>query len=85
MINNSRYYDEHGTAVGGFYTDMNSKDLTEAINSSKNVAESKLQNNLYEEEIKSNKRIGIVTLIISSAALLISAIDFIWNLIINYS
>ena len=68
------YLDENGTAVSGFYTNMNDKDLTDAINGSKGVAEMKRQNELYASEIKSNRRLNIITLIISSVSAIAAVI-----------
>ena len=58
----SEYIDGSGTRIL-MDSDMNSKDMTEAINSSKAAEEAIKQNKLYEKEIKAIRTGNIINLI----------------------
>lgn len=71
------YIDENGTVTpiqtlpGGVQLDPNA--INEARSAKAQERQAKAaeeQNNLYEKEIKTNKRIGIATLVVSSLALI---------------
>ena len=77
----NHYIDANGAVgMGNPHTNLNDKEYTEAVNSSKMAEAAKLQNELYAKELVHNKAFNIWTICITALGTLVSIASLIISL-----